>query len=74
MAAPEPDAFVSMTGITKRYAGVTALDGVDFRVNAGEAVCLAGENGSGKSTLIKILAGVEQPTKARSASAGRTTG
>ena len=63
MAAPEPDAFVTMTGITKRYAGVTALDGVDFRVGAGEAVCLAGENGSGKSTLIKILAGVEQPTE-----------
>jgi simple sugar transport system ATP-binding protein len=63
MAAPEPDAFVTMTGITKRYAGVTALDGVDFRVAAGEAVCLAGENGSGKSTLIKILAGVEQPTE-----------
>jgi ABC-type sugar transport system ATPase subunit len=63
MAAPEPDAFVAMTGITKRYAGVTALDDVDFRVAAGEAVCLAGENGSGKSTLIKILAGVEQPTE-----------
>jgi simple sugar transport system ATP-binding protein len=63
MAAPEPDAFVTMTGITKRYAGVTALDGVDFRVGAGEALCLAGENGSGKSTLIKILAGVEQATE-----------
>jgi simple sugar transport system ATP-binding protein len=63
MAAPEPDAFVVMTGITKRYAGVTALDRVDFRVVAGEAVCLAGENGSGKSTLIKILAGVEQPSE-----------
>jgi simple sugar transport system ATP-binding protein len=62
MAAPVPDAFVAMTGITKRYAGVTALDGVDFRVAAGEAVCLAGENGSGKSTLIKILAGVEPQT------------
>lgn len=63
MAAPKPDAFVAMTGITKRYAGVTALEGVDFHVAAGEAVCLAGENGSGKSTLIKILAGVEQPTE-----------
>ena len=63
MAAPETDAFVSMTGVTKRYAGVTALDDVDFRVAAGEAVCLAGENGSGKSTLIKILAGVEQATE-----------
>ena len=63
MALPDPDAFVSMVGVTKRYAGVTALDNVDFRVSAGEAVCLAGENGSGKSTLLKILAGVEQPTE-----------
>ena len=63
MALPDPDAFVSMMGVTKRYAGVTALDNVDFRVSAGEAVCLAGENGSGKSTLLKILAGVEQPTE-----------
>ena len=62
MAAPEQGAFVSMTGVTKRYAGVTALDDVDFHVQAGEAVCLAGENGSGKSTLLKILAGVEPPT------------
>ncbi|MEM6942162.1 MAG: sugar ABC transporter ATP-binding protein [Pseudomonadota bacterium] len=55
--------FIAMKGIVKRYAGVTALGGVDFTVAPGEAVCLAGENGSGKSTLIKILAGVEQPTE-----------
>jgi len=52
-------AFVEMKGVTKHYAGVTALEGVDLTVAAGEAVCLAGENGSGKSTLIKILSGVE---------------
>ena len=63
MVLSDPDDFVSMLGVTKRYAGVTALDNVDFRVSAGEAVCLAGENGSGKSTLLKILAGVEQPTE-----------
>ncbi|RKF06484.1 sugar ABC transporter ATP-binding protein [Oceaniradius stylonematis] len=62
MAAATHGALVDMRGVTKRYGGVTALDGVDFTVNAGEAVCLAGENGSGKSTLIKILSGVEQPT------------
>nr|WP_306268928.1 sugar ABC transporter ATP-binding protein [Pararhizobium sp. IMCC3301] len=62
MPEATPDAFIKMHGVTKRYAGVTALDDVDFTVSPGEAVCLAGENGSGKSTLIKILAGVEQPT------------
>lgn len=58
----EAQAFIDMRGVTKRYAGVVALDGVDFTVRRGEAVCLAGENGSGKSTLIKILAGVERPS------------
>lgn len=53
--------LVEMTGVTKTYAGITALAEVDFTVRAGEAVCLAGENGSGKSTLIKLLAGVERP-------------
>jgi simple sugar transport system ATP-binding protein len=53
--------LVRMTGVTKTYAGITALSQVDFVVHPGEAVCLAGENGSGKSTLIKILAGVERP-------------
>lgn len=54
--------LVKMQGVFKRYGGVIALDGVDFNVMPGEAVCLAGENGSGKSTLIKILAGVEAAT------------
>ncbi len=61
MAGPEP--FIELSSITKRYAGVTALDSVDFAVSPGEAVCIAGENGSGKSTLIKIISGVEQPTE-----------
>jgi ribose transport system ATP-binding protein len=48
-------------GIVKRFAGVTALDGVDFTVRAGESVALMGENGAGKSTLIKVLTGVHRP-------------
>ncbi|MEO1676904.1 MAG: sugar ABC transporter ATP-binding protein [Pseudomonadota bacterium] len=63
MQVSESSAFVEMTGVTKHYAGVTALDGVDFTVHPGEAICLAGENGSGKSTLIKILSGVEQASE-----------
>lgn len=62
--SPDHDtAFVDLRAITKRYAGVTALDSVDFTVQPGEAVCLAGENGSGKSTLIKIISGVEPATE-----------
>ncbi|MBC7763851.1 MAG: ATP-binding cassette domain-containing protein, partial [Candidatus Saccharibacteria bacterium] len=48
-------------GDTKRFAGVTALDSVDFAVRPGECVALMGKNGAGKSTLIKVLTGVYQP-------------
>src|SRR4051795_4572204 len=48
--------------ITKRYGALTALQGVDLKINAGEIVGLVGDNGAGKSTLIKILSGALQPT------------
>ncbi|MEU8675065.1 sugar ABC transporter ATP-binding protein [Streptomyces sp. NPDC048560] len=50
-----------MSGITKSFPGVRALDGVDLEVLAGEVHCLLGQNGAGKSTLIKVLAGAHQP-------------
>jgi ABC-type sugar transport system ATPase subunit len=54
--------LVSMRGITKRFGGVTALEGVDLDVHAGKVLAIVGDNGAGKSTLIKILTGVYQPT------------
>lgn len=55
--------FLSMQKVSKYYAGVRALDEVDFVIREGEIHCLAGTNGSGKSTLVKIISGVVQPEK-----------
>jgi len=43
---------------TKKYAGVPAIEDVDFSLNPGEIHALVGENGAGKSTLTKVMAGV----------------
>ncbi len=48
-------------GIVKRYGQVTALDGVDFELRAGEILAVIGDNGAGKSSLIKVLSGAVLP-------------
>jgi fructose transport system ATP-binding protein len=48
-------------GLTKRYGHVTALDGCDFELRAGEILAVIGDNGAGKSSLIKVLSGATVP-------------
>ena len=48
-------------GLVKRYGQVTALDGTDFELRAGEILAVIGDNGAGKSSLIKALSGALIP-------------
>src|SRR5581483_11752000 len=57
--------LLRITGMTKRFPGTLALDGVDLVVERGTIHGLVGENGAGKSTLLKVLAGDYRPTAGR---------
>ncbi len=65
MSGTAARSVIEMSGISKSFPGVRALDDVSFGVRAGEVHALVGENGAGKSTLIKILSGAYQPDGGR---------
>ena len=60
-AAAPGTAVLRLSGITKSFPGVRALDGVELELFPGEVTALIGENGAGKSTIVKILTGIYQP-------------
>ena len=67
-ASPEPwrdrdnhEPLVRISGLTKRFGDVTAVDNIDLEIWQGELFCLLGGSGCGKSTLLRMLAGFEYP-------------
>ena len=60
-AIHEPITELKLEGITKRFPGVLACDGISLQVRRGEVLALVGENGAGKTTLMNIIMGLYRP-------------
>jgi branched-chain amino acid transport system ATP-binding protein len=57
--------MVHLEGVTKRFGGLTAVNGVSFDVEEGEILSIIGPNGAGKSTLFKLIGAFLRPTAGR---------
>ncbi|MDP2719274.1 MAG: ATP-binding cassette domain-containing protein [Dehalococcoidia bacterium] len=60
-----PAYSITVSDLTKRFGGFTAVDGVSFNVKRGEIFGFLGPNGAGKSTTIRMLCGILAPTSGR---------
>jgi branched-chain amino acid transport system ATP-binding protein len=64
--------LLEVSGLIVRYGAVTALRGVDLRVNEGEIVSIVGPNGAGKTSLISAVAGIVAPAAGSIVFAGKS--
>ncbi|SDS97670.1 ABC transporter ATP-binding protein [Microlunatus soli] len=69
---PTATPAIHLTGLTKSYGAVRAVDGIDLRIDVGELVAVLGPNGAGKSTMNELITGLVQPDSGRVAVFGRT--
>ncbi len=63
--------MLTASHLTRRFGDRVAVDDVSFELAPGEIFALLGPNGAGKTTTLRMLAGLIEPTSARSASAAR---
>ena len=69
MAAGIP---IEVTGLTKRFGPVTAVDDLSFTVEPGRVTGFLGPNGAGKTTTLRVLLGLVRPTTGTATFAGTT--
>lgn len=73
VVAPDSTApAVELTGLTKTYGRVRAVDGIDLRIDVGELVAVLGPNGAGKSTMNELITGLVLPDSGEVSVFGRT--
>ena len=65
LARPDPQASLEATGLAAGPSGRRLFAGVDLKVDAGEALYVAGPNGTGKTTLLRVLCGLAEPLAGR---------
>lgn len=61
LAAHRPPGPLQLTGVTRRFGGLVAVDDVSFTVPVGQFVAVVGPNGAGKSTLVQLISGLVRP-------------
>jgi ABC-type branched-subunit amino acid transport system ATPase component len=75
LAAPNTTGAIELDGVARRYdvgdVVVTALEGVNLRIESGEFIVVLGPSGSGKTTLLNMIGALDSPTEGRLRIAGR---
>ena len=64
-ASPSPEVILRLVGLTKRFGGHKAVEGLDLDVRRGEVLGFLGPNGAGKTTTVGMILGLIAPTAGR---------